>query len=352
MSNAEPSIGDYGLDAPRFVATLGFLGTLGLLVTIGAGVLDRLLVMAGAFAFTLVISSVGLLVVRASRVHKLRLRVKLVDRLGLVGHERVLDVGYGRGLLLLEAARRMHDGGRVIGIDVWRSAERVGHHPDTALDNADREAVIHRVDISHADARALPFAAGSFDAVVSSQSPHHIHDHDARVNAIREIDRVLVPGGRVVLISHHTLDYLYALRSCNWTDVKRSRLLLRMFPPLRYVIGAKPAPNVIAASSDVADSAEEPTAADSEVTASDDTGVVEPDAEPAEAAAESAHAEPEVEEPMVETPVVEAAAVAAVAPVENEPSPNGGEPAPEPISAVPDAQREGDEGEVSAAATP
>jgi arsenite methyltransferase len=244
MKHAERSVGDYGLDAPRVVRTVGQLGALGLLVTVIAGIVDALPLMAGAFAFTIAIALVGLWMVRAGRVSKLRKRVALVDRLELSGDDRVLDVGYGRGLLLIEAACRLTDGGRAIGIDVWRTEEHSGNHPDAALDNADVEGVDDRVDISIGDARALPFASEAFQAVLSSCPPQNVGDHDARVHAIREIDRVLAPGGHFVLIgSRETRDYVYALRSCNWTEVRRSRTAWRMFPPVRYITGTKPDPS-------------------------------------------------------------------------------------------------------------
>ena len=256
MRDAERSIGDYGLDAPRVVGTVGLLGAVGLSVTVIAGVLDMLKLMAGAFAFTVLIAIVGLLMVRASRVSKLRQRVALIDRLRLNGDERVLDVGYGRGLLLIEAAHRMNAGGRAVGIDVWRTDDHSGIHPDAVLDNADAEGVSDRVDISIGDARALPFADESFHVVVSSTTPQNVCDHDTRVYAIREIDRVLTPGGRFLLIgAESTRDYVYALRSCNWNDVTRSSPKLRLFPPVRYVVGTKPDPS---RESDVAEAHEAP----------------------------------------------------------------------------------------------
>ena len=51
MKDAEQSIGDYGLDAPRVVAMLGALGSLGLLITVVAGIFDQLPMMAAAFGF-------------------------------------------------------------------------------------------------------------------------------------------------------------------------------------------------------------------------------------------------------------------------------------------------------------
>lgn len=50
-----------------------------------------------------------------------------------------------------------------------------------------------------ADAEALPFLAGSFDAVTCRIAPHHFPNSPALV---REVARVLKPGGRLVLIDN------------------------------------------------------------------------------------------------------------------------------------------------------
>ena len=233
-------VGDYGLDSPRVLRGLGFLIATSLLVTVVAGIVDEVPVMAAAFGLALVVSMVGLVLVRSSRVHKIRERTRLVDRLHLQGDERVLDVGCGRGLLLVEVARRLGESGRVIGVDLW-SATDVFDETETVFHNAKIEEADHRLELANADVRALPFADGAFDTVVSGLALHHIEGFDSRVHAVREIARVLAPEGRVLLIDrHHTRTYVDALRACNIADVRRSRRIWRLLPPARYVIGTKP----------------------------------------------------------------------------------------------------------------
>ena len=69
-----------------------------------------------------------------------------------------------------------------VGTEAWRSnAVGVG-----------RPAVL-------GDARSLPFADGVFDAVIGRRFLHHVPDGD-RTDILQEANRVLKPGGRVVLV--------------------------------------------------------------------------------------------------------------------------------------------------------
>jgi ubiquinone/menaquinone biosynthesis C-methylase UbiE len=78
------------------------------------------------------------------------------------------------------------------------------------------------VEVRDGDARSLPFADATFDVVVSSLVLHNIPDREERRRAVREIARVLKPGGRVALLDlRHTSDYVYVLRQCGLADACR-----------------------------------------------------------------------------------------------------------------------------------
>ena len=245
MTDAGRVIGDYGIDSPRVARGLGLVIAGSLLVTVVAGIIDVVPVMAAAFAMSLITSTAGLVIVRSSRVHKIRERIRLVDRLSLEGNERVLDLGCGRGLLLLEVARRLDARGRATGVDAWgtrdgmRARERVDDAAAALLGNALAEGV-ERFDLASGDLLRLPFRDGAFDAVVSGLALHHVAGFESRVHVVRELARVLRVGGKVVLIDrHHTVTYVDALRACNFVAVGRSRRLWRLLPPARYVGGTK-----------------------------------------------------------------------------------------------------------------
>lgn len=59
---------------------------------------------------------------------KLRVWERELDRLNLRGDERLLDLGCGRGAVLIAAARRLPVG-RAVGVDLWRSQDQSGNQP-------------------------------------------------------------------------------------------------------------------------------------------------------------------------------------------------------------------------------
>ncbi|HMG26513.1 MAG TPA: class I SAM-dependent methyltransferase [Acidimicrobiia bacterium] len=230
---------DYGVDAPGVVRAFGVAAGAGFaLAIVGIAVDLRWLFWAGfgIFAYFGVLTGLHL---RYSRVSKLRERARVLDAARLDGQETVLDVGCGRGLLLVEAARRLPDG-RAVGVDIWSLVDQSRNEPAAPLENA-RVENVGPVAVSTADARDLPFAGESFDAVVSQFALHNIRSGEGRREAIREIDRVLRRGGRLVLLDlARTHEYAAQLRDAGWDDLVRSGRTWRLFPPARYVSGTKP----------------------------------------------------------------------------------------------------------------
>lgn len=114
----------------------------------------------------------------------------VAERLALTAGERLLDVGCGTGTLLTEVQRRV-PGVVAVGVD-----------PDpTILRIAARRLARRgcRADLQVARAEALPFPDASFDAAVSTLVLHHLPTPAKRA-ALREIHRVLRPGGRFLLV--------------------------------------------------------------------------------------------------------------------------------------------------------
>lgn len=250
---------DYGFDGPRGIALLllASASSIGMAVWLCGWqsfpswsiLLAQIVLLVLAVDFLLLAGSL----MWYSRVEKQREAERLLNLLPWSGQERVLDVGCGRGLLLINAARRLNSG-RAVGVDVWHGLQLSGNRPQAVLENARRAGVAELVETKDSDARNLPFADASFDVVLSSLVLHNIPSQTGRRQAVREIARVLKPGGYVALLDmRHTLDYVRALRDCGLNDSRRQRagwFLSVLFPLLscgliRFyrVMGRKPPPS-------------------------------------------------------------------------------------------------------------
>jgi SAM-dependent methyltransferase len=110
-----------------------------------------------------------------------RLVEPLLDAAGVTGGTRVLDVGTGPGYAAEQATQRR---AVATGVDI----------ADEVLALARRR---HRgIRFVPGDAEDLPFAAGSFDALVSNFAIDHLPRPE---RAIREFARVVVPGGAIAV---------------------------------------------------------------------------------------------------------------------------------------------------------
>jgi SAM-dependent methyltransferase len=105
---------------------------------------------------------------------------ELVRSTGLAGARRLLEIGCGEGGNLFHLDARPG----WVGIDF--ALPKLAH-ARTALD----------VSVCQADAASLPFADGSFDAVLIRDLLHHVPD---RVGVLAEAMRVLEPGGAIGVI--------------------------------------------------------------------------------------------------------------------------------------------------------
>ena len=224
---------DYGLDAPGAVRNLFIAAGAGLLIrlTVAAhlwsGVLDlgplRFPLGRMSLATTLVCGFMGAWMAWDSKFGKVRERERLLDLLTWTGRERVLDVGCGRGLLLIGAAKRLGGGGTAAGIDLWQKEDLSGNRPEATLENARLEGVAERIEVHTADMRKMPFPDGSFDTVLSMNAIHNIYSAPGRDEAIAEICRVLKPGGAVLIVDiRHIRQYAAGLRAGGCSDVRRA----------------------------------------------------------------------------------------------------------------------------------
>lgn len=121
-----------------------------------------------------------------------------IARISVQPTDRVLDIGCGTGELLSRLAAR-YPKARLSGLD-----------PVAEMLAVARGKLSDDVDLRVGWANELPWPDNSFDLVVSCNMFHYI-THP--VSAVREMERVLRPGGRIV-ITDWCDDYL-ACRLCN-----------------------------------------------------------------------------------------------------------------------------------------
>jgi ubiquinone/menaquinone biosynthesis C-methylase UbiE len=121
-----------------------------------------------------------------------------LKRVPMTASSRVLDVGCGTGELLRRLRAK------------YPEAALAGLDPVAEMLAVARDKLGGKEDLRIGYADSLPWRAGSFDAVVSCNMFHYI-SHP--VQALREMARVLRPGGSLVLTDWCD-DYL-ACRVCN-----------------------------------------------------------------------------------------------------------------------------------------
>ncbi|MEI9940324.1 MAG: methyltransferase domain-containing protein [Pseudomonadota bacterium] len=177
---------------------------------------------------------------RSSLVGKKRVCDRLIAALALSGNEQVLDAGCGGGLALIGCAKKLTTG-KAIGIDLWAAKDQSNNRPEATLDNAATEGVANRVEVKTADITRLPFADASFDAVISMLVIHNVPSQKARDDALRELVRVLKPGGRMVIFDLlHASRYTEVLRASGMEVQELSCDLLWLLP-CRSLVAQKPA---------------------------------------------------------------------------------------------------------------
>ena len=150
-----------------------------------------------------------------------KIAADLIKALELRGDEVILDVGTGRGLYAIEAAKKLSRG-KVIGIDIWDTKnvpQYLYHHKlsqpsGNTLENVKRNVEIagvrKKVEFINMDAHALQFRDGYFDVIICAYVISHLGRY--RDSVLKEIRRTLKAGGRLVVVDN-IRDLTYVLLS-------------------------------------------------------------------------------------------------------------------------------------------
>lgn len=117
-----------------------------------------------------------------------------LSHIDLTGSERALDVGCGSGAWLFPLADRLsQNGGSVVGIDLSEGM---------VLDISNEANMRTNIELHTGDVQNLPFSDESFDFVMANFMLYHVPDID---QAIRELKRVLKPGGKLITATNSQL---------------------------------------------------------------------------------------------------------------------------------------------------
>jgi ubiquinone/menaquinone biosynthesis C-methylase UbiE len=217
--------GDYGVDAPVVPFALVGVGVIGLVLGILNIIVWRSLpwaIVGFVYAAFFLLSAASYLY--STRAGKFQVWATILTDLRLRGDETALDLGCGRGAVLLMTAQLLPQG-NATGVDIWQTRDQSGNNQAATESNARAEGVADRVELRTADMRELPFPDASFDLIISSVAIHNIPARDGRAQAIAEAARVLKPGGRLRIADFRHVDaYATQLRELGWQDVTKRNL--------------------------------------------------------------------------------------------------------------------------------
>lgn len=205
----------------------GIDGVSGLMMFYGLGVVSLIMWAVTGFQLGWLIAALVYLVMGSLFLHttltgKGRIWNRLLPDIPLTKTTRALDIGCGHGLVLFRIAQRLPLGGHVTGIDIWQQRDQTGNAQTVVEQRIQSRQLGHCAAVQTADMRDLPFADEHFNLVVSSLAIHNVKPKAGRLQSLRELNRVLQPGGQVVIVDLglSCQEYRTALRELGFTDIR------------------------------------------------------------------------------------------------------------------------------------
>src|ERR1700733_10682227 len=149
MSNKQKA--NYGIDAPGVIRNLFLFGA----ALVAASLLAPVFKISGSsvdISWFIWPGSVfiieGILMLVYALYGKFAHRDRMLRLIEWRGDEQVLDVGTGKGLLMIGAAKNLTTG-KSTGIDIWSAEDLTGNNVENALKNAEIEGVQDKVEIKN-----------------------------------------------------------------------------------------------------------------------------------------------------------------------------------------------------------
>ncbi len=226
---------NYGIDAPQVIRNLIIFSAIGFLLPafwpsfqIGRVVISN----QGFIGMGICCGLMAIWMLLYSVYGKMRHRDRILNLINWKGTEMVLDIGTGRGLMVIGAAKRLTTG-KCIGIDIWNAEDLTHNNMQNTLDNVMLEKVEDRVEIKNDNAIQLSFGDNSFDVVLSNLCLHNLYQAEDRKRACYEIGRVLKPGGIAIISDfRHIKEYKDHFHNAGLQVAFYPASYLTTFPPL------------------------------------------------------------------------------------------------------------------------
>ncbi len=117
---------------------------------------------------------------------------QIVDKIQRIKEPKLLDIGCGTGRATISIAKRLKNGGRIYGIDIYDSSIISGNSLETVKHNAKIEKVEKKTEFLYGSALDIPFGDDEFHLVNSAFVLHEFHD---KKKALNEIKRILKSNG-------------------------------------------------------------------------------------------------------------------------------------------------------------
>jgi len=124
--------------------------------------------------------------------------VSIVDKMTMLkelDNPQILDVGCGTGRTALRIAKELEGGGHLFGIDIYEKLAISGNALKTVQNNARIEGVVDKTTFQFGSATEIPFEDNKFNIVNISSVLHEVHDPSGKEKSMKELYRVLKPGG-------------------------------------------------------------------------------------------------------------------------------------------------------------
>jgi SAM-dependent methyltransferase len=234
----------YGLDTPGPVLFILFASLImGLAGFIALKIETQYQLMGflgvAALLFALLLIAVGTWMFWSAYRGKALAAADFINQLDLKSNQKLLDVGCGRGFILIEAAKRLPRG-KATGLDDWSQFDLYVNNPGKTWENAQIEGVSARVKVDTGDMRKLPYPKHSFDRVTAHLALHRLNKREDRKTALMEMARVLKPKGLLALQDFKNLrQTVVDLKTLQFKNIQLSKYKFFFFPPVRMILAQK-----------------------------------------------------------------------------------------------------------------